>query len=120
MKIARIKMSPGNVGWYDPLSRIALSQASPEADVFSEMNLSTIRRGLTFGSITLIEGSVSEEDIIVKLIQEEETNKPATMATAEVVESTIAPMSIDEPIVEVVEQDVEEKNTKKSTKKQRK
>lgn len=118
MIIGKIKMAPGNVGWYDPISRIALTQANPIAEIKSEMNLDTVRRGLLFGTIILLEGTVDEEAIVA--MQEKTTQQVQTKiepAKQEVEVESVLEEKIAETVQEeqAIEQKAEE--PKKSKKK---
>lgn len=62
--IAKIKLSSGNVGWYEPLSRIHLTLSNPIAEVKAGTKLEGIRKSLAYGTIILLEGSVDEEEIL--------------------------------------------------------
>lgn len=57
--IAKIKLAPGNVGWYDSLTNIVLTKAKPEAIVYSGKNIINIKKAIKEGKILLQEGSLS-------------------------------------------------------------
>lgn len=57
--IAKIKLAPGNVGFYDSLTGVRLTKASPEAIIYSGKNVSNIKKAIQEGKISLKEGSLS-------------------------------------------------------------
>lgn len=57
--IAKIKLAPGNVGWYDSLTNIVLTKAKPEAIVYSGKNIINIKKAIKEGKVLLQEGSLS-------------------------------------------------------------
>lgn len=57
--IAKIKLAPGNVGWYDSLTNIVLTKAQPEAIVYSGKNVINIKKAIKEGKVLLQEGSLS-------------------------------------------------------------
>ena len=85
--IAKIKLAPGKVGFYDHLSNIHLTLGSPTAYVPSGTNCAALRRNLRAGLIELLEGSLGRnippfrvektEDGGFRIVSnEEEVNKP--------------------------------------------
>lgn len=75
--IAKIKLAPGNVAWYDPLSNVYLTLTSPEAFIYDDDNISSVKNGIRHNCIILKEGnlpslsSFSKKEI-VPLIEKEE------------------------------------------------
>lgn len=61
--IAKIKISAGNPGWYDPLTNTHLTITRPEAIIYEGSNLSNIKIGISHKLIHVIEGDL--EPIIV-------------------------------------------------------
>ena len=59
--IAKICLAPGNIGFYDPLSRIHLTLGSPTAYVPSGTNCASLRRNVRNGVIRLIEGTLGPD-----------------------------------------------------------
>lgn len=59
--IAKIKLAPGKVGFYDHLSNIHLTLGSPTAYVPSGTNCAALRRNLKAGLIELLEGTLGED-----------------------------------------------------------
>lgn len=91
--IAKIKLSPGKVGFYDHLSNIHLTLGSPTAYVPSGTNCAALRRNLKAGLIELLEGTLGEDIAPFKVEKmengnfrivsnEKEVNKPIYRATS--------------------------------------
>lgn len=56
--IATIKLAPGRVGFFDPLSRIHLTITNPTAHVHSGTNCAALRRNVRNGVLRLVDGSL--------------------------------------------------------------
>lgn len=54
--IAKIRLAPGNVAWYDPLSNVYLTLTSPEAFIYDDDNISSVKNGIRHNCIILKEG----------------------------------------------------------------
>lgn len=84
--LARIKLAPGRVGFYDPLSRIHLTLGRPFANVVSGTNCANLRRNVKTGVLSLIDGTLGGDIPPFKIVQDEkgtrlvsngeEVNKP--------------------------------------------
>ena len=84
--IAKIWLAPGNIGFYDPLSRIHLTLGAPTAYVPSGTNCASLRRNVRNGVIRLLEGTLGPDvaefkfvgtDSGMKLVSNaEEANRP--------------------------------------------
>lgn len=57
-RIATIKLAPGNVGFFDELTRIHLTLSSPMAEVFEGMNTTNLKKGVRYKTIEVIDGSL--------------------------------------------------------------
>lgn len=51
-----IKLAPGNIGWYDPLTAIHLTLAKTESIIKPGMNLTNIKKALAEGKIIIKQG----------------------------------------------------------------
>ena len=51
-----VKLAPGNIGWFDPLTSIHLTLAKTEAVVKPGMNVTNIKAGLAEGKIIIKQG----------------------------------------------------------------
>ncbi len=67
--IAKICLERGNVGFYDPLSRIHLSLGKETTVVFAGTNCAGLRRAVRNGTIRVIEGSLGEDVPQFKLVR---------------------------------------------------
>lgn len=72
--IAKIKLAPGKVGFYDHLSNIHLTLGSPTAYVPSGTNCAALRRNLKAGLIELLEGTLGEDVAPFKVEKTENGN----------------------------------------------
>ena len=63
--IAKIKLAPGNAGWFDPLTNIYLTLSKKECFVYNDQDVSNIRKAIKQNKLVLKEGRlpspVSEE-----------------------------------------------------------
>ena len=57
-KIAIVRLAPGEIGYYDSLSRIHLTLGNKEAIVYSDMNNSKLRQDIKSGKIELVSGTL--------------------------------------------------------------
>lgn len=130
--IAKICLAPGNIGFYDPLSRIHLTLGAPTAYVPSGTNCASLRRNVRNGVIRLLEGTLGPDvaefkfvstDSGMKLVSNaEEASRPvyaedtpvpdATQAESKeaVAQKDEAPAS-DESDAEVKEEEMPEPET---------
>nr|DAX45879.1 MAG TPA: hypothetical protein [Caudoviricetes sp.] len=84
--LARIKLAPGRVGFYDPLSRIHLTLGRPHANVISGTNCANLRRNVKTGVLLLLDGTLGGDIPPFKIVQDkkgtrivsngDEVNKP--------------------------------------------
>lgn len=115
--IAKIKLAPGNVAWYDPLTSIYLTLTSQEAFVCDNDDLSNIKKGIRHNCILLKEGLIpplgttpTEE---VAPLKTEEVVQPK----ARTIEVQAQTLSLDVEDIKVEEvQEIKVEDTKKSTK----
>lgn len=133
--IAKIRISAGNPGWYDPLTNIHLTITRPDAFVYEGQNVTNIKTAVSFKLVHVIEGELEpikespiittdkvEEEVGEVITEVEETeNKEESQVPAEeeVKEEIIEKESVEkvEEIEkeEVVEEVVEKKAAKKTT-----
>lgn len=59
-----VRLSQGEVGYYDDITRTHLTIASPEATVFEGMNTTNLKRAVKSGRIKLVSGSLESETTI--------------------------------------------------------
>lgn len=123
-KKATIRLGRGNVGFYDELTRIHLTIASPFADVYEGMNTTNLERGVRYNTIEVVEGSLSvespmeeghKEDVVAPETEHKEDTPPVQEETQPQEDNGQVPETLEEPIVkeESEEEVVEEKKTRK-------
>ena len=127
--IATIRIAPGNVGWYDATTGIHLTISRPTADVYEGMNLTNIKRGIQYKTITLLSGSLNEDaSVKAKEVKENkqknivlneevksvvETTEKSTKEVVEVIEEKVIDTAVEVEIKETKEIKEETKETKK-------
>lgn len=127
--IAKIRISAGNPGWYDPLTNIHLTITRPDAFVYEGQNVTNIKTAVSFKLVHVIEGElepikespiittdkVEEEvgEVITEVEETEDKEESQIPAEEEVKEEIIEEESVEKE--EVVEEVVEKKATKKTT-----
>lgn len=128
--IAKIRISAGNPGWYDPLTNIHLTITRPDAFVYEGQNVTNIKTAVSFKLVHVIEGElepikespiittdkVEEEvgEVITEVEETEDKEESQVPAEEEVKEEIIEEESV-EKVEEVVEEIVEKKAAKKTT-----
>lgn len=125
--IAKIRISAGNPGWYDPLTNIHLTITRPEALVYEGQNVSNIKNAINYKLVHVVEGdldltvreakAVTEEvrEVIVQPVEEVKT-KAIEKEEVKAVEEEVKTEEASEE-VEVVAEEVVEEEKKKTTKK---
>ena len=127
--IAKIRISAGNPGWYDPLTNIHLTITRPDAFVYEGQNVTNIKTAVSFKLVHVIEGElepikespiittdkVEEEvgEVITEVEETEDKDESQVPAEEEVKEEIIEEESVEKE--EVVEEVVEKKAAKKTT-----
>lgn len=111
--IAKIRISAGNPGWYDPLTNIHLTITRPEAFVYEGQNVTNIKTAVSYKLVSVIEGELE-----AKLAETETTPviKEEVKVEQEEVREVITEEPKEEKVEEVVEE-VKEKPAKKTTRK---
>ena len=126
--IAKIRISAGNPGWYDPLTNIHLTITRPDAFVYEGQNVTNIKTAVSFKLVHVIEGELEpikespiittdkvEEEVgeVITEVEETEDKEESQVPAEEEVKEEI----IEEESVEKVEEVVEKKAAKKTTSK---
>lgn len=124
--IAKIRISAGNPGWYDPLTNIHLTITRPDAFVYEGQNVTNIKTAVSFKLVHVIEGELEpikespiittdkvEEEVgeVITEVKETENKEESQVPAEEEVKEEI----IEEESVEKVEEVVEKKAAKKTT-----
>lgn len=112
--IARIKISAGNPGWYDPLTNIHLTITRPDAIVYEGSNLSNIKVGVSHKLIYVVEGELEPKQVSIPVEEVKEVREVIEEPAKEKVEDVVEEQPIKEE-VEVIEEVKEEKKTAKKT-----
>lgn len=119
--IAKIRISAGNPGWYDPLTNIHLTITRPDAFVYEGQNVTNIKTAVSFKLVHVIEGElepIKESPITATEKVEEKKKVREVIAKVEEIEIKEEPQVPVEEIKkeeEVVEEVVEKKAAKKTT-----
>lgn len=58
MILGIIRLAPGRAAFYDDLTNIHLTPMKPEANVYQGMNTSKLKRGVAYGTIRLVSGTL--------------------------------------------------------------
>lgn len=131
--IAKIRISAGNPGWYDPLTNIHLTITRPDAFVYEGQNVTNIKTAVSFKLVHVIEGElepikespiittdkVEEEvgEVITEVEETEDKEESQVPAEEEVKEEIIEEESVEKE--EVVEKKAAKKTTAKKTAKKK-
>lgn len=115
--IAKIRISAGNPGWYDPLTNIHLTITRPYAFVYEGQNTSNIKRAVAHKLVCIVEGEldvVAKEQPVAEPVREviKKSTKTEEVKTEEVKTEEVK-VEEDAPVVE----EKPKKTTKKRTKK---
>lgn len=119
-QIAVIRLSKGQVGYYDELSRIHLTLNKPEAIIYAGTNCTQLRRSIKSGRLKLISGSLGKEDIPKKLKKVSTFTKGSIIKKSELVtaeksvEPTKTEIKTESKVIETTNIE-SKKNTKTTT-----
>lgn len=143
IKIAEIRLAPGQVGFYDELTNIHLTLSRPFATVYQGMNTSRLQQSVNSGRLILVQGSLKPEPISLaaeeavpapvvakakavqapaKEVKAEPVQEAEAIATLSLEEEVVAEAVVEEAVEEAVEEVateevVEAKSKKKTSKK---
>ena len=67
--IARIKLTAGQIGYFDDLTQIYLTHQNPVADVLAGMNCTTLVNAVRAGKICVIEGSITQNSRVKQIFK---------------------------------------------------
>ena len=128
--IAKIRISAGNPGWYDPLTNIHLTITRPDAFVYEGQNVTNIKTAVSFKLVHVIEGElepikespiittdkVEDEvgEVITEVEETEDKEESQVPAEEEVKEEIIEEESV-EKVEEIEKEEVVEKKAAKKT-----
>lgn len=97
--IARIKLTAGQIGYFDDLTQIYLTHQNPVADVLAGMNCTTLVNAVRDGKICVIEGSITQNSRVKRLFK-----LPQITVSAE---NAVVNDSAEKEIQEVVEEETQ-------------
>lgn len=114
--IAKIKISAGNPGWYDPLTNIHLTITRPSAFVYEGQNVSNVKKAVAHKLVYVVEGDldvVAKEQPVAEPVRE--VIKKSTKTEKAEISKKVEEVKVEEnePVVE----EKPKKTTKKKTKK---
>ena len=114
--IAKIKISAGNPGWYDPLTNIHLTITRPSAFVYEGQNVSNVKKAVAHKLVYVIEGDldvVAKEQPVAESVREVIKKSTKTEKAEKIEKVEEVKVEENEPVVE----EKPKKTTKKKTKK---
>ena len=142
--IAKVRIAPGEIGYYDEVSGVHLNQSNPIAEIKAGTNCSVLRRSVKCRRLILLEGSLgrprtlfeilhpskSHQEMVITPVKEEpkvDTRKVSVLevtkdekAAKDVEESKVKVSAAKEEVVEeAAEKVAEEKPKKKNTRKKK-
>lgn len=131
--IAKIRLAPGNAGWFDPLTNIYLTLSEKECFVYNDQDTSNIRKAIKENKLELKEGrlpspvSKDKKEVVKKksINKLEEPEKDKVIEKIEVIEEKKEEVKAERPRKKVKrkpddsnklpkrEEEVEKEETKK-------
>ena len=98
--IAKVKLAPGNVAWYDSLTNIYITLESPEAFVYEGDDLTNIKEAIRHNCVLLKEGTFPSLGEVQEIEVEEKVEELQQEVKDEVVQQ-------EEKLVEEAQDEVE-------------
>lgn len=83
--IATVRLAPGNVGYYDPITGIHLTITSPDREIYRDMNTTNLRRSVKMGVLQLVHGSLVEQEKPVEIKAEPVAIAPVTQEVEQMI-----------------------------------
>ena len=113
--IATIRLGHNQVGFYDKLTGIYLTQEKPTADIFAGMNTTQIRKSLISKRIVLISGSLDNSSlpIMTAVNNQKKTEVAPIVNTVPNTEKPAMEQPTKEPVATVVEEVAPKKKNKR-------
>ena len=120
--IAKIKLAPGNAGWFDPLTNIYLTLSKKECFVYNDQDVSNIRKAIKQNKLVLKEGRLpspvfeEKKETVKKSIKKQIVQEIVKVEKDEVIKQVEV---IEEKEIKpfVKEETIEEVKTEKTPKK---
>lgn len=112
--IGIVGLAPGEVAYYDELTRIHLTLGRPTANVYDYMNTARLRRSVAARTLKLIAGTLNAVSAMAEVedkpIAKKVVEKPVEKAKAIVEEvKAVEPVALAEEVAEVKEEIAEVK-----------
>ena len=113
--IGIVGLAPGEVAYYDELTRIHLTLGRPTANVYDYMNTVRLRRSVAARTLKLIAGTLNAVSAMAEVenkpVAKKVVEKPVEKAKAIVVEEVkaVEPVALAEEVAEVKEEIAEVK-----------
>lgn len=102
-----VRLAPGQVGYFDDLTRIHLTLANPEKPVIAGMNTTNLRRAVGNGSLKLVSGSLTVEPAAqAPAVAQATTPPPAEPAFTP--EAGTVDINVDAKLAEITTDEVQE------------
>ena len=103
--IAKIRLAPGNAGWFDPLTNIYLTLSEKECFVYNDQDTSNIRKAIKENKLELKEGrlpspvSKDKKEVVKKksINKLEEPDKDKVVEKIEVIEEKKEEVKAERP-----------------------
>ena len=110
--MAIVRLARGEVGFFDPLTRIHLNISSPQAVITPGMNVKNIKRSVRSGRLLLISGSLEPE--VIKKDAPAPTKKVEAVKKEEVTPAETKKEEPEKPAEEKKEEPVKEEPKKEA------
>lgn len=136
--IAKVRIAPGEIGYYDEVSGVHLNQSNPVAEIKAGTNCSVLRRSVKCRRLILLEGSLgrprtlfeilhpskSHQEMVIAPVKEEPKVDTRKVSVLEVTKDENAAKNVEESKAkvsaakeEVAEEAAEEKTAEEKPKK---
>lgn len=96
--IARVKLAPGEIGYYDSYSRLYLTMQNNIADIYSDTDCTQIKRSVASGRLLLLSGSFTEPIKPAKNMPAKEVKNTKAAPAMEIKEDTSVEIPDKSPI----------------------
>lgn len=116
--IARIRISAGNPGWYDPLTNTHLTITRPEALIYEGANTTNIKIGISHKLIYMVEGELDYNEVQSNpVVSEEPVREVIEEPVVEEIKEEVPAMEEEAEVVEEEKKPAKKTTKKKATKK---
>ena len=116
MSIAKIALAPGQLGYFDEISRIRLTAAHPTADIMVGTNTTQIKNDVKKGKLVLLYGTLASTTQHIRKsaarpvpVQPEIVEEPEPIIQDEIIESvSIEPIGLPSEIELIADSDFDQ------------